>query len=117
MFSGNTARVLLALLSLLLIGTKQVLAEDDEHNESAESTVFILFLFFGLLVGILIFQFLSNYGEIIPYTCVVFILGIIIATIDGAYSAGEDYSYTTSISFLFPLTFMSYIFVYLLQTR
>jgi hypothetical protein len=42
----------------------------------------ILFMFFGLGLGILVTQILSLFGERIPYACIIFILGIIFSTIN-----------------------------------
>eukprot|EP01033_Poteriospumella_lacustris_P004262 gene4262-3041_t len=51
------------------------LGEDEE--EGLEATVVLLFMFFGLAIGILAMQGLSLVGEPIPYTCLVFLLGVI----------------------------------------
>jgi hypothetical protein len=67
--------LLLVLLSCLLFHAR---AEEDSKDE--DPTVVILFMFFGLGLGIVVMQLLSIFGEAIPYTCVVFILGIIFSS-------------------------------------
>lgn len=62
------------MLALLLIMTPAVEASDDA---TSNPVVVILFMFFGLGMGILIMQGLSVLGDPIPYTCVVFAVGII----------------------------------------
>lgn len=51
----------------------------DDDEESMKSVVVLLFMFFGLAVGIMVTQFLSIVGEAVPYTCVVFLLGVLFA--------------------------------------
>lgn len=48
-------------------------SEDDGRSQ----TVVLLFMFFGLSVGILAMQFLSVVGEAIPYTVFVFLIGVL----------------------------------------
>lgn len=61
----------------------------SDEEEGLESTVVLLFMFFGLAVGIIAMQVLSFFGEAIPYTCLVFLLGAIFSvgnnTHDGKY--------------------------------
>lgn len=87
-------------------------AEDDEEDLS--STNIILFLFFGLGVGILAMQILSIFGEKLPYTVVIFILGAILSLADNKNGGkfGESVSEWVNINadlmlfiFLPPLVF------------
>lgn len=64
---------LLICLSLLLTS---VYAEENKED-GLEPTVIILFMFFGLGLGIVVMQVLSVFGEAVPYTVVVFVLGVI----------------------------------------
>lgn len=48
---------------------------------SSDPQLVILFMFFGLCLGIFAMQILSRYGEMIPYTVMIFILGIFFAFI------------------------------------
>jgi hypothetical protein len=71
----NGSSLLKWALPFLLLSTlciTPVKAEDD-----AEPVTIILFMFFGLMIGILIMQVLSALGDPVPYTCVVFLSGII----------------------------------------
>eukprot|EP01038_Epipyxis_sp_PR26KG_P010392 gene10392-13958_t len=47
----------------------------------ANQPITILFLFFGLMVGLLVMQFMSIFGEALPYTVLVFLVGVIFATV------------------------------------
>lgn len=51
-----------------------------EASGEINPVVTILFTFFGLGVGIIVTQFLSIFGEAIPYTVVVFLLGLLLST-------------------------------------
>ena len=64
------SKLFLALISLLLLGV--VRASDDN-----EPVTVVLFMFFGLGVGVLVTQLLSVFGEAIPYTVLVFLLGLL----------------------------------------
>lgn len=70
---------------------------DAEENEedSLASTNIILFLFFGLGVGILAMQCLSILGEKLPYTVVIFILGAILSTAD--HTNGKPIAHSETI--------------------
>ncbi len=50
---------------------------DDDNEETDTSTIVLLFMFFGLATGIILMQLFSKFGEAIPYTCAVFIMGLI----------------------------------------
>jgi hypothetical protein len=71
------------------------LAEDN-----GESTVILLFMFFGLALGILAMQILSVVGEAIPYTCLVFLLGVLFSL---AYSKNDGKDYDEKITFRFSI--------------
>lgn len=60
--------------------------DDGNTDESAEPAVVLLFLFFGIIVGVLITQFLSIFGEAIPYTVLVFLAGMLFSTASGKSS-------------------------------
>jgi hypothetical protein len=62
----------------------------DDDEDSMKSVVVLLFMFFGLSIGILATQFLSIVGEAIPYTCVVFLLGVLFAL--ASNSGGKSYA-------------------------
>ncbi len=61
--------------------------QGDDDEESMKSVVVLLFMFFGLSLGIMVTQILSIVGEAIPYTCVVFLLGVLFAV--ASNSGGE----------------------------
>lgn len=65
--------------------TSRRLGEED----GLQATVVLLFMFFGLAIGILAMQGLSLVGDVIPYTCIVFLLGVIFSlgnnSKDGSY--------------------------------
>lgn len=56
--------------------------EDDDEEEGLQKTIVLLFMFFGLSLGILVMQGLSYVGEVIPYTVIIFILGMVFALCD-----------------------------------
>lgn len=54
--------------------------QDDDYSAGGSGiapTAVILFMFFGLCLGIFTLQVISRIGESIPYTVIIFILGII----------------------------------------
>lgn len=57
--------------------------DDDSENDELEATNVILFLFFGLGLGILVTQVLSHLEDTVPYTVVIFVLGVIFSATDG----------------------------------
>ena len=61
---------------------------DDIHDETEKEPEVLLFLFFGLVVGVIVYQIISIYEEIIPYTVIVFIIGVIIGAIQSSSSVG-----------------------------
>lgn len=62
----------------------------SDSEATTDPVVVILFMFFGLGMGIIIMQALSAMGEPIPYTCVVFATGIIFSL--GTKGDGGKYS-------------------------
>jgi len=69
------AILLLFLSAFTVIAFCQDASNDDGSNELNEVVV-LLFLIVGLGIGIIVNQFLSIFGEYIPYTCLVFLLGL-----------------------------------------
>ena len=67
--------------SLQLAAAVNTAGEEDNNDDGGtmESTVVLLFMFFGLGLGIVLMQLLSKIGEAIPYTCAVFVLGLLFA--------------------------------------
>ena len=53
----------------------------SDENEDLSHVLVLLFMFFGLSLGILVMQTLSHVGEAIPYTVLVFLMGIVFAAI------------------------------------
>lgn len=80
------------LLFLCLLSTARATeGDDDDNNDSIESTNVILFLFFGMALGILVMQILSYYGEPIPYTVVVFLLGALFSLTDSTHGKHKPF--------------------------
>lgn len=75
----------LVMLLLALSSIASVFATDDDSDDSLEATNVLLFLFFGLGMGILIMQVLSYCGEPVPYTVVVFLMGAIFSLTDSEH--------------------------------
>lgn len=61
------------LTSLLIVSLALGVVKAEE--DSLEATNVVLFLFFGLGMGVLVMQVLSYYGEPVPYTVLVFVMG------------------------------------------
>eukprot|EP01031_Cornospumella_fuschlensis_P035805 gene35805-43429_t len=78
-------RSFLLLFCLLSITFNVVHCSDDDDTESndLESTDVLLFLFFGLGIGILVTQILSHWEDTVPYTVVIFVIGVIFSATDG----------------------------------
>lgn len=53
------------------------LAQVCKAEENAEPADILLFMFFGIGVGIILMQFLNKIGDPVPFTVVVFISGIL----------------------------------------
>lgn len=86
--------------------------DDDGGDKETEPVVVILFCFFGLMLGTFISQVLSIYGEAIPYTVVVFLLGALFALSSKGSTLGDSVHSWASIDadlmlfvFLPPLIF------------
>lgn len=60
----------------------------SDENEGLSHVLVLLFMFFGLSLGIFVMQTLSHVGEAIPYTVLVFLMGIVFAAISDK-SEGE----------------------------
>lgn len=69
-------------MALAMLGTVLCADDKDDDGDDLSSTTVILFMFLGLSTGIVITQVLSHYGEDIPYTCVVFFVGVLSSLID-----------------------------------
>lgn len=69
----------LAIIFVLHPSTQGVISRrlGEDEEEGLQGTVVLLFMFFGLAIGILAMQGLSLVGDAIPYTCIVFLLGVI----------------------------------------
>lgn len=73
-FSASRVLCFLVLcLSVLLT----IVSAETKKEDGIEPTVVILFMFFGLGLGIIVMQVLSVFGEAVPYTVIVFVLGVI----------------------------------------
>jgi NhaP-type Na+/H+ or K+/H+ antiporter len=73
----------------LFFPIKLTSASSDDNSASADDPVcVILFMFFGLCSGIIIMQLLSRFGEAIPYTVVIFILGVVSSGISNVHGGG-----------------------------
>lgn len=63
------------LALLLLVGFFQTCKAEDHAKPDAIDV--LLFMFFGIGVGVVFMQFLNKIGDPVPYTVVVFIAGIL----------------------------------------
>lgn len=75
------AQIFVLLILLIFCSSNLVSGHSDDDQES-DSSVVILFLFIGLGLGILVMQTMSYFGELVPYTVVLFLLGVIFSTIN-----------------------------------
>jgi Na+-driven multidrug efflux pump len=66
-------------------------------EEGTDPEVVILFMFFGLGIGIITMQFLSALGDPLPYTVVVFTAGLLFSLFD-ANNAGRFVAFCRSFS-------------------
>lgn len=81
--------IALLFASILVFCSNHAFAEtDDLHDEQEDEPEVLLLLVFGVFVGLLVYQLISIYEEVIPYTVIVFILGVIIGAIQSVYSEG-----------------------------
>lgn len=62
--------------------------DDDLPELSNDPTDIVLFMFFGLSLGIVTMQILSRIGDIVPYTVVIFIFGVLISLFNQANDLG-----------------------------
>jgi hypothetical protein len=60
-----------------MVCLSSVYGHDYDASNDADPVVSILFIVFGLGIGILIQQVLSKLGDPVPYTVVVFIAGLV----------------------------------------
>lgn len=87
MVASNWTLGLALSLSLLLFTTVYGGSDDggtDDDGDQLEATNIILFLFFGLGLGVVVTQVLSIWGESIPYTVVIFLLGLLFSLADSS---------------------------------
>jgi NhaP-type Na+/H+ or K+/H+ antiporter len=69
---------------------------DDDNSLLPESTDVILFMSFGLAMGIIVMQILSKLGDPVPYTVVIFLLGVLFS-LNNQYSTPSDSIWSDSI--------------------
>lgn len=83
-------------LSLLLLVTLFTTCRAADH-EKPDAIDVLLFMFFGIGVGVLFMQFLNKIGDPVPYTVVVFIAGILFSLANkdgtGMHAIAEGYSH------------------------
>lgn len=72
---------LLSLFFILYLIHPVSAADDDNDDTSIEVVTVLLFMFFGLGVGVVVSQILSYVGEAVPYTVLVFLLGLLFSTL------------------------------------
>lgn len=68
--------LILFALAVTVLSQENEKNDDDDSGESLNEVVVLLFLIVGLGIGIIVNQFLSIFGEYVPYTCLVFLLGM-----------------------------------------
>jgi hypothetical protein len=54
--------------------------DENDSGDEIDPVIILLFMFFGLGVGVLLSQVLSIFGEAVPYTVLVFLLGMLFST-------------------------------------
>lgn len=89
---ASSLKGVLCMLLVLLMSVPMVTASSDSEATS-DPVVVILFMFFGLAMGIIIMQALSAMGEPVPYTCVVFATGIIFSLGTKGDGGGKSHLY------------------------
>jgi hypothetical protein len=74
--------LLFAVTGVVLFSTVTAADDDysDDYSKSINSVNILLFMFFGLALGVVVSQLLSIFGEAIPYTVLVFLLGMLFST-------------------------------------
>lgn len=73
-------RHIIAYVLCYMVCLSSVYGHSDDGVKNADPVVTILFIVFGLGIGILIQQLLSKLGDPVPYTVVVFIAGLIFSS-------------------------------------
>lgn len=63
----------------------------EEEKEDLSHVLVLLFMFFGLSLGILLMQLLSHVGEAIPYTVLVFLMGVMFDAISHRSGGNKEY--------------------------
>lgn len=71
--------MLVGALLLSMLSTAHA-KQEDQHG--ADPEIILLFMFFGLAIGILIMQLLSFCGDPLPYTVVIFMSGLVFSLLD-----------------------------------
>jgi NhaP-type Na+/H+ or K+/H+ antiporter len=79
MFDFQKTFLLVIALLLFCVGSVQA-EEADDSPESIDVVTILLFMFFGLGCGVIVSQFLSIFGEAVPYTVLVFLMGLLFST-------------------------------------
>jgi uncharacterized membrane protein YbjE (DUF340 family) len=74
--------LLFAVAGIVLFWTVTAADDDysDDYSKSINTVNILLFMFFGLALGVVVSQLLSIFGEAIPYTVLVFLLGMLFST-------------------------------------
>lgn len=92
-FSLRDSLLVLLLLFCVFVPLLADGTDDNPDDDSGiDAVVILLFMFFGLGVGVVVTQVLSIFGEAIPYTVLVFLLGLLFST--AADSVGKYYTPT-----------------------
>jgi Na+/glutamate symporter len=86
--------LLITFLSFFLYSSNARLSNDDTHEYEGEPQVLILFIISGLALGGLVTHILSRLPVPLPYTVVVFLLGIIISLFAQNFE-GQDMGHST----------------------
>eukprot|EP01040_Poterioochromonas_malhamensis_P013678 gene13678-15075_t len=91
-FSLRDSLLVLLLLFCVFVPLLADGTDDNPDDDSGiDAVVILLFMFFGLGVGVVVTQVLSIFGEAIPYTVLVFLLGLLFSTAaDSVGSFGES---------------------------
>jgi hypothetical protein len=78
-----------ALMAFLLLGSFFQGCDAADAEGKPEANDLLLFMFFGIGVGVLFMQILNKIGDPVPYTVVVFIAGILFSLTNQG-SSGKD---------------------------
>lgn len=97
--SNGLYAIFITFLTILIT----IRAENDQFDDNTANVsnqdspaIVILFMFFGLSLGILVMQILSKFGEPVPYTVVIFLLGGLFSFVSRA-SDHDTNAFSTSI--------------------